>query len=198
MRRTYSYSVGALGALALGALLFINTENVVLAIIGGIVGFFVAFFVVRKIEDALYKGAEIVERKIRSDAVSNEEDLLHTVVTFTTSVSLPAVRQAVGNAVDTQKNMWHGTTKAVVDDEQGVEWEIGNPSLGEGCVIQLNYTVADGQVKAIYRLIQHATQQNISPHIKKMLQLRNEVITAFKTADPNVKVEQSQQTLTKS
>ena len=199
MRKTYSYHFGMLGALALGVLAFMYMgENIVMAVIAGIIGFVVAFFTVRKIEDALYKGAEIVERKIRSDAVSNEEDLLHTVLTFTTSVPLSTIRQAVGNTVDTQKNIWHGTTKAVIDDEQGVEWKIGNPGLGEGCIIQLNYTVAEEQVKAVYSLIQHVTGQNISPHIKKMLQLRNEVITAFKTADPNVRIEQSKQTLNKS
>jgi hypothetical protein len=199
MRVTYSHWGGVLGAFALGALAYVYMgENVVLSVILGIVGFAVGFGIVRAIENALYKGADVIERKIRSEAVSNEEDLLHTLVIFTTTASLSGIRQAVENVVNIKSDMWSGKMNKTIDSEQGVEWEIGAVSLGEGAVIQLSYEVTDGKVKAIYGLVQHATQSNISPHIKKMLQLRNDVITAFKTADPNVKIEQSRQELSKS
>ena len=196
MRRTYSYTAGIFGAMALGALAYVYvSKNVVLAIVAAVVGFAAAFYIVRAIEDALYKGADVIERKVRSEAVSSEEDLLHTLVIFSTSASLPAIRQAIENIVIIKSDMWSGKMTKTIDNEQGIEWEIGVVALGEGCKIQLSYEISEGNLKAIYGLVQHTTKQNISPHIKRMLQLRNDVITAFKTTDPDVLIETRQQQL---
>ena len=199
MRRTYSYSAGVLGALCLAALAYIYVgENVVVAIIGGVIGFVAAFFIVRGIENALYKGADAIERKVRSGAVSNEEDLMHSVVTFTTTATLSAVRQAVANTVVVKSDLMSGKMAKTHDTERGAGWEIGIVSMGEGCKIELSYDTSGGQLKAVFAMVQHTTKQNISPHIKKMMALRNDVITAFKTADPNVVIEKSRQELHKS
>ena len=41
---------------------------------------------------------------------------------------------------------------------------------------------------AIFQITNHVTNESISPFVNQLTELRNQVITAFKSADPDVKI----------
>ena len=84
MRRTYSYSVGGVAAALLGIFVYAKTDsNIILAFVAGVVGFAVAFFVVRAIENALHN---TVNNVVYSGSRNLAGEILNTNISFNTTI----------------------------------------------------------------------------------------------------------------
>ena len=164
----------------------------IIAIIIGIVA--VIYFV----QKAAGRAETAIERTIRSSAASSEEDLLHTVVSFKTNAPLSEIRQAIANNVIIKSDIWNGKVTTLADSDNGIAWEFGVISLGNGFKAQIAYSVTDGITLGVFSVTSHAMKAAVSPFIKKMTELRNQIITAFKSVDPNVEITTSQQQMTQT
>ena len=164
-------------------------------VIAAIIGIGVVIYFIQK---AANRAGDALERKIRSGAASSEDELLHTVVKFKTNAALSVVRQAVADNVIVKSDIWNGKATTLADSDKGAAWEFGVVSLGNGFKAQLVYSVADGVTTGEFSVTSHAMQAAVSPFIKKMTELRNQIITAFKSVDPNVEITTSQQQMTQT
>lgn len=158
----------------------------------------IIYFIQRTLSRAVHRAGNALERKIRSGAASNEDELLHTVVTLKANATLSAVRQAVTASVDVKSSFWGGSAAILADTEKVIAWEFGSVAAGNGFKAQLDYTVADGVTTGEFCVTSHAMSAAVSPYIKKMTELRNQIITAFRSVDPNVEITTSQQEMTRT
>jgi len=154
------------------------------------IGLAIQFFVSR--------ASEAVERKIRSGAVSSEDELLHTVVTLKTSAALSEVRKAVADTVLVKSSIRQGAARIIADSDKGILWEFGLIQLKNGFQAQLVYSVTGSVTTGAFSITNHVMKDAVSPFIGKMTELRNQVITAFQSVDADVEVTTSRQTMTKT
>ena len=161
-----------------------------LPMIGLFAVIFIVYLVVTRV---LNKAGNAVERSIRSGTAAKEDDLAKTVITFQTSVPLSAIRQAISQTVTVKSSVMYGRMRVISDTERGIAWEAGSVAIGEGYQAELSYLVNEAGVVGKYRITQVSKKGGVSELTKKMTQMRDEVVAAFKTADPNVKITTSQQ-----
>jgi hypothetical protein len=135
----------------------------------------------------LHKGANAVERAIRPEATKKADALLGTAVIFEAAAPLSKVRQAVASNVPVIDKIGH-KVKVLDDSANGISWSVGLPSMGNGAVVVLRYKEKDGGTIAMFEITQHITNSGVSPFVNQITELRNQVITAFKAADPAVKI----------
>ena len=133
------------------------------------------------------KGVNAVERAIRPEAAQQSDSLLGTTVIFETTATIAVVRQSVASNVPVVDKIGH-KMKVLDDSASGISWAIGLPSMGSGAVVVLRYKEKDGGTIAMFEVTQHVTKGGVSPFVNQLTELRNQVITAFRAADPNVKV----------
>ncbi len=143
------------------------------------------------------KAGNALERAIRPDAASKENDLLETVTIFTTSKPLSDVRRAIGESVVVGGNLLIGRMTTLHDSEREVAWEVGAVSVGAGFKAQLVYRTENGKTIGEYSITSHSTKAGVSQFIKKMTELRNQVIEGFQKVDPEVKVTTEKQEITR-
>jgi len=148
------------------------------------VGLVLLQVVVRRL---LHKGFNAVERAVRPDAAQKSDALLGTAVIFETSANLSAVRQAILDNVPVIDKIGH-KMKVLDDNARGISWAVGLPSMGNGAVVALRYKEKEDGVLAMFEITQHITKDSISPFVNQITELRNQVITAFKAADSDVKI----------
>ena len=144
------------------------------------------------------RAVDSVERSVRTGAVANENELLHTVVIFKTTMSLSAVRQYMTDNVVVKGDLWNGRATVLADSDNGIAWEIGSVAVGGGFKAQVAYSVSDNYTEGRFSIVSHAMKSGVSPYIKRMTELREQIIAAFKSMDPNVEISTSQQQTTNS
>ena len=149
-----------------------------------VVGIIVAQLIIRRL---LNKGANAVERAIRPGATQKADNLLGTAVFFETAAPLPTVRRAITDNVPVIDKIGH-KMKVLEDSAKGITWAVGLPNMGQGAVVALQYKEQDGGVIAMFKITQHVTSSAVSPFVNQITELRNQVITGFKSADPAVKI----------
>ncbi|MDR0248938.1 MAG: hypothetical protein LBI44_04690 [Oscillospiraceae bacterium] len=159
-------------------------DKIILIIILVSVGIIALQLILRRL---LNKGANAVERAIRKDAAHKADDLLGTAVIFETTAPLSVVRQAIAANVPVVNKIGH-LMKVLQDGPDGISWSIGWPSAGNGAVTFLAYKERDGGTIAQFSITQHVTKEAISPFVNQLTELRNQIITGFKSADPGVKI----------
>ena len=157
-----------------------------------------ANFVIRRL---FSKAGSAVERKIRSGAAASEDEVLETVVCFRTTAPLDSLRQAVrDNVTIVSESIWKGgKMKVLHDSERGIAWEAGSISLGNGFKAALEFSQQDDDLVGEYAICDHVmnASSGISPFLEKMKQTQSEVIAAFKSLDPGVKIETRKQSVTR-
>lgn len=133
------------------------------------------------------KGMNAVERAISPGVAKEADEMIGTTVIFETDASISAVRQEIANHVICNNKM--GGKKIMDDSKNGIVWSIGLPRGGNGVVIELRYGEKDGSTIAMFMITEHVTTMGgISPFVEALTEHRNQVITAFKAADANVKI----------
>jgi len=148
--------------------------------------FAILIFVVRRL---LTKGVNAVERTIRSDATQKADNIIGTAVIFETVAALSKVRQEIEVNVPVVSKIGH-MMKVLEDSVDGISWAIGMPNAGNGAIVSLQYKEESSGTIAMFSITKHITPTTfaISPFVDQLLELRNQVIIAFKTADPAVKI----------
>ena len=159
-----------------------------LAIICVIVLVAIIFFIRLAINRAVNKVGNSVERKIRSGTAAKEDGLKQSVIFFQTAAPLNAIRQAVSQHVIIKSSLMSGRMKTTHDSEWGVAWEVGSVDLGEGFQSQLTYQAKGYEVIGTYRITKIGRKGGVSEFTKQMERQRDEVIAAFRSIDPNVRI----------
>jgi len=149
-----------------------------------VVGIFALQIILKRV---LKKGSNAIERAIRSDAAQKADNLLGTAVIFETTAKLSSVRQAIADNVPVIDKIGH-KMKVLDDSANGISWSVGLPSMGNGAIIVLQYKERDGGTIAQFSITKHVTNSGVSPFVNQITELRNQVITAFKSADPAVNI----------
>jgi hypothetical protein len=139
------------------------------------------------ISRVIHKGANAIERAVRPEAAKQADNLIGTAVIFEVSASLATVRRAISDNVPVIDKIGH-KMKVLEDSSNGISWALGLPSMGQGVVCVLHYKEQNGGTAAMFEITQHVTNSGVSPFVNQITELRNQVITAFKSAEPTVKI----------
>jgi len=175
-------------------------EKTMNSTIAGILGI-VAFVVVGvAVQHFMGKARNKVDRAVRAEKYAKEEDLLSTVVTFNTSASIQALRRSImGHVTLRQGGFIKNGMQVLHDSDQGIAWEFGSVDSGGGFRAALYFDDNGGTVTGTYSITKHMmVEKRVSPYINEMMQLRNEVIDAFKHADSYVRISTGNQVLERS
>jgi len=149
----------------------------------------------RKVSDKLDRIFNPIDAK-------REDDLLQTVVIFTTSAPLAQVRQKVIDCTtDTEEE---SKVSVIVEKEEYIVWGgmtgVGivpgmGGILGEGDSFKayLSYTEKDGLTKCVFSIPISSKTEGIASHVNDMMSLRNSVVMAILGLDPNANIETAKQ-----
>ena len=171
-----------------------------LGIIGVIV--LVAIFVGAKLlfNRLWNKGWNAAERAIRSNKAAAEDDQLQTVLVFNAAANINMIRQAIMQHVPLNpkegllKNLFKIESLTAQEFEGGIVWD--GYDGGDTFRVELLYTqTADGRLAAQYSIVSHTRNSAISLCIETLANLRNAVVRAFQSVDPNVYIEARTQEL---
>ncbi|MCL2227807.1 MAG: hypothetical protein FWB97_09330, partial [Oscillospiraceae bacterium] len=144
------------------------------------VGIWAVTFVLRRLAN---KGMNAVERAIRPEAAQKADDLLGTAVIFESTAPLSRIREEIARNVPIVDKIGH-KMKVLGDSNAGITWSVGLPKMGNGAVVDLKYKENDNGSIAMFVISEHVMQSSnaISPFVKQITELRNQVITAFNSA----------------
>lgn len=150
-----------------------------------------AYIIIPKIIRALYnKGEQIVLK----DTHDKSEELLQTVVNFKTKAPLEEIHNMLSKHVVGHDEP-HAGMAIEVKNQNRIVYALGGWYSFKS---ELSFAEAEGTTTASYRILEHVDDGGVSKCFKEMMANRNEVISAFKEADPNVEISTSSQQLYKS
>jgi len=152
----------------------------------------IGIFLIRLlISRGVNKGVNAIERGIRSEAYSDQKELLETVVIFAAKAAPAVCRAALKRNVAERRNPAENKPYAFTlrgESATDMLYDFGVPgSAGFRAVVRLQDDGAGG-TSASYRITQHTYGGGVSEYRKQLAELRNEVTAAFKEADPNVQI----------
>jgi len=139
-----------------------------------------------------------LDRAFNSIDAKREDDLLQTVVIFTTSAPLAQLRQNVSDS--TASLIEDSKVHVIADKEEYIIWGSGSGEkgiFGDGGVFGvgdsfkafLSYTEKDGLIQCVFNIPESSKKEGVASHVNDMMSLRNGVTMAILGLDPSATIE---------